>query len=91
MWEKLIDELNIVRQVCLETKDDDHFQTLRQLLPCGYNQKYTWMANYEVLANIYKQRKNHRLKEWHDFCDWIKSLPYSEIITLEDKNVQETL
>lgn len=52
-----------------------------QLLPSSYNQKRTVMLNYEVLAGIYPMRKNHKLDEWHVFCDWIESLPYSELIT----------
>lgn len=52
-----------------------------QLLPTSYNQKRTVMLNYEVLANIYKSRRNHKLDEWHTLCDWIESLPYSELIT----------
>ena len=52
-----------------------------QLLPSSYNQKRTVMLNYEVLANIYNSRKNHKLDEWVDFCKWIESLPYSELIT----------
>ena len=52
-----------------------------QLLPSSYNQKRTVMLNYEVLKNIYHARKNHKLDEWHYFCDWIESLPYSELIT----------
>lgn len=52
-----------------------------QLLPSSYNQRRTICTNYEVLANIYKSRKNHKLDEWHAFCDWIESLPYSELIT----------
>ena len=52
-----------------------------QLLPSSYNQKRTVMLNYEVLANIYKSRRNHKLDEWHTFCEWIESLPYSELIT----------
>lgn len=52
-----------------------------QLLPSSYNQKRTVMLNYEVLANIYKSRRNHKLDEWHTFCDWIERLPYSELIT----------
>ena len=52
-----------------------------QLLPSSYNQKRTVMLNYEVLANIYKSRRNHKLDEWHTLCDWIESLPYSELIT----------
>lgn len=56
-----------------------------QLLPSSYNQRRTVMLNYEVLANIYKSRKEHKLDEWREFCKWIESLPYSEIITGEDK------
>ena len=52
-----------------------------QLLPTSYNQKRTVMLNYEVLANMYKSRKNHKLDEWHDLCHWIEGLPYSELIT----------
>lgn len=52
-----------------------------QLLPSSYNQKRTVMLNYEVLANMYKSRRNHKLDEWHTFCDWVESLPYSELIT----------
>lgn len=52
-----------------------------QLLPSSYNQRRTVMLNYEVLANIYKSRRNHKLDEWHTFCEWIEGLPYSEIIT----------
>jgi len=52
-----------------------------QLLPSSYNQKRTIMLNYEVLAGIYPMRKNHKLDEWHTFCDWIENLPYSELIT----------
>lgn len=52
-----------------------------QLLPSSYNQKRTVMLNYEVLANIYKSRRNHKLDEWHTLCDWIEVLPYSELIT----------
>lgn len=54
-----------------------------QLLPSSYNQRRTVMMNYEVLANMYKSRKNHKLDEWHDFCDWVITLPYSELITGE--------
>ena len=54
-----------------------------QLLPTSYNQKRTVMLNYEVLANIYKSRRNHKLDEWHTFCDWIENLPYSKLITGE--------
>lgn len=56
-----------------------------QLLPSSYNQKRTVMLNYEVLANIYKSRKGHKLDEWNSFCDWIESLPYAELITGKEK------
>lgn len=57
-----------------------------QLLPSSYNQKRTVFLNYEVLSNIYKWRRNHKLDEWHVFCDWIETLPYPELITGEVKN-----
>lgn len=59
-----------------------------QLLPSSYNQKRTVMLSYEVLANMYKSRKNHKLDEWHTFCDWIESLPYSEMITGSTKETE---
>ena len=49
------------------------------MLPQGYNVKYTWCANYEVLANIYKSRQGHKLTEWHEFIEWIEGLPYTDI------------
>lgn len=62
------------------TKKDCWWQMI-QLLPSSYNQRRTVMLNYEVLANIYKSRKDHRLDEWRDLCKWIETLPYSELIT----------
>lgn len=56
-----------------------------QLLPASYNQKRTVLLNYEVLANIYKSRNNHKLDEWRDFCKWIETLPLSELITENSK------
>lgn len=76
-----IEMLNAYRENYLETKDKQDWWQLIQLLPSSYNQKRTVMLNYEVLANIYKSRKDHKLDEWHTFCDWIESLPYSELIT----------
>ena len=89
-----IDALNHYRNKFLETKikplkDESkraelmkkYWWQMIQLLPSSYNQKRTVMLNYEVLANIYKSRKNHKLDEWVDFCKWIESLPYSELIT----------
>ena len=66
------------------SKKDAWWQMI-QVLPSSYNQKRTVMLNYEVLANIYKSRRNHKLDEWHTLCDWIESLPYSELITGEKK------
>lgn len=85
VWENLIDSLNSLRESYIETKDYQIFQEIRCLLPQGYLVKSTVMLNYEVLANIYKSRKDHKLDEWHEFCDWIKQLPYSEFITGEYK------
>ena len=113
-FEAFIDYLNTCREAYLETKEKKYWWQMIQLLPSSYNQKRTVMMNYEVLANIYKSRKNHKLDEWAEhkestcpvdentpcpnpvefilceycevgkgFCDWIKMLPYSELITGE--------
>lgn len=79
--EMVIAELNFCRDKYLETKEKIWFDRMIQLLPSSYNQRRTVMLNYEVLANMYKSRKNHKLQEWRDLCEWIKTLPYSEIIT----------
>ena len=79
-----IDRLNVYRERYLETKDKNDWWQMIQLLPTSYNQKRTVMLNYEVLANIYKSRRNHKLDCWHTFCDWIEELPYSELITGKD-------
>lgn len=76
----VIEALNNYRKMYLATKDKKEWWQMIQLLPSSYNQKRTVMLNYEVLANIYKSRRNHKLDEWHTFCDWIESLPYSELI-----------
>ena len=73
--------LNDARQKYLETHDKAYWWQMIQLLPTSYNQKRTVMLNYEVLANIYKSRNNHKLDEWRDFCNWIEKLPHSELIT----------
>lgn len=75
--------LNKYRTLYLDTKDKDYWWQMIQLLPSSYNQRRTVMLNYEVLANIYPMRKNHKLDEWRDFCKWIETLPYSELITKE--------
>ena len=76
----VIESLNNYRKMYLATKDKKDWWQMIQLLPSSYNQRRTVMLNYEVLANIYKSRRNHKLDEWHTFCDWIESLPYSELI-----------
>lgn len=75
--------LNINREIYIDSKDKELWWQMIQLLPSSYNQRRTVMLNYETLANIYRQRKNHKLDEWREFCQWIKTLPYSEIITNE--------
>lgn len=79
--EAVIMLLNTARTMYLETKEKTYWWQMIQLLPSSYNQKRTVMLNYEVLANIYKSRRNHKLDEWHTLCDWIETLPLSEIIT----------
>ena len=82
--ERVIDALNMARECYLGCQDPiakkDWWWQMIQLLPTSYNQKRTVMLNYEVLNNIYFSRKNHKLDEWHVFCDWITELPYSELI-----------
>ena len=80
-----LNELEKLRAKFNETKDKKYWYALIQLLPASFNQKRTVMLNYEVLANMYKSRKNHKLDEWHTLCDWMKTLPYSELITGEFK------
>ena len=75
-----IECLNSYRDLYLQTKDKKYWWQMIQLLPSSYNQKRTVMLNYEVLANMYKSRRNHKLDEWHTFCDWIERLPYSQLI-----------
>ena len=84
----IVDRLNVYRERYLETKDKNDWWQMIQLLPTSYNQKRTVMLNYEVLANIYKSRRNHKLDEWHTFCDWIEELPYSELITGKEYDVE---
>ncbi len=85
--ECVLNALNTSRTNFLETKDKKWWWQMIQILPTSYNQKRTVMLNYEVLVNIYHSRKNHKLDEWHVFCDWIEQLPYSEIITGGDLHV----
>ena len=80
--------LNYFRRRYLETKDKRFWWGMIQTLPSSYNQRRTVMLSYEVLVNIYRWRRDHKLDEWHTFCDWIESLPYSDIITGEVQNEQ---
>ena len=97
--EKIVDILNGYRDIYVNWDRQDEFiqrafdyekklvwWQLIQLLPSSYNQKRTVMLNYEVLANIYKSRNNHKLDEWRALCNWIEKLPYSELITGKDNN-----
>lgn len=83
--EETIDYLNVARTFYNRETDPkikkDYWWQMIQLLPSSYNQTRNVMFNYEVLANIYRQRKNHKLDEWREFCKWIETLPYSELIT----------
>lgn len=76
-----IDDLNDSRSIYLKIKNKGDWWQMIQLLPSSYNQTRNVMLNYEVLANIYRQRKNHKLDEWREFCQWIESLPYAELVT----------
>ena len=81
MLNETVRYLNAVREAFVETKDKEYWWQMIQLLPSSYNQRRTVMLNYAVLRNIYHARKDHKLDEWHTFCDWIESLPYSDLIT----------
>ena len=82
--ETVVAELENIRLRFKETKSKDDWYDMIQLLPSSYNQMSTCTFNYETLINIYRARKNHKLAEWHTFCDWIETLPYAEqLITFE--------
>ena len=80
--------LNAARDKYLETKDKTFWWQMIQLLPTSYNQKRTVMLNYEVLANMFAARVNHKLDEWHEFCDWIRTLKLSALITGESDDIR---
>lgn len=81
----VVDLLNDARDDYLKTNDKKYWWQMIQLLPSSYNQRRTLMLNYEVLANIYRSRRNHKLDEWHTFCDWVESLPESHLITGKER------
>ena len=78
----LCKDLNMCREQYLAKHDKEWWWQMIQLLPSSYNQKRTIQLNYAVLRNMYHARRNHKLDEWHDFCSWVESLPYAELITL---------
>ena len=91
-FKKQIEYLECLRTAYISAKDEikyagmnkkDLWRQMIQLLPSSYNQTRNVMLNYEVLANIYKSRRDHKLDEWREFCKWIASLPYSELIIME--------
>lgn len=75
-----INHMNKCRELFLKTKDKAYWWQMIQLLPTSYNQKRTVMMSYEALANMYEYRKDHKLDEWRKFCNWVESLPYSDLI-----------
>lgn len=79
--EFIIDALNLYRIRYIETNDIKYWYDMIQILPTSYNQRRTVQLNYEVLHNMYHARKSHVLDEWVEFCEWIETLPYSELIT----------
>ena len=86
IWYGLIRDLERLRKLYNKTKDKRYWKELIRLLPEGWLQTRTVTMNYEVLRNIYSQRKNHKLSEWHQFCDWVNTLPYGyELITFDLK------
>ncbi len=82
--ESVIETLESLRLRYLETKDKELWYTIIQLLPSSYNQMRTCTLNYENLCNIYYARKNHKLAEWHTYCDWVKDLPYFADLFIQD-------
>ena len=76
--------INKYRNKFIDTNNYDDFRTLRQFLGMNYNYKFTWSGNYEILLNMYRQRKNHKLKEWHTICDWIKTLPGMDVFIIDN-------
>ena len=81
----IVDHLEQIRLKYVETRDKAYWYDMIQLLPSSYNQMRTCTLNYETLINIYFARKNHKLDEWHTFCDWIKTLPYAKELILAEE------
>ena len=77
----IVPQLNEDRRNFIDTNDKQYWHNMIQLLPTSYNQKRTVQLNYAVLRNMYHSRKNHKLDEWRNFCEWVETLPYAELIT----------
>ena len=77
----VLNELERLRKLFNETHEKKYWRAIIELLPMGYNIKATVLLNYEVLTGMYRDRKNHKLNEWHTFCNWVECLPYAELIT----------
>lgn len=90
-YNHVIDFLNHIRNVYLMTRDKSVWWQMIQLLPSSYNQQATLMLNYEVLANMYHARKNHKLDEWREFCKWIESLPYAKELIIGEEKTGDTV
>ena len=88
--ETVVERLEQVRLKYMETKSREDWYDLIQLLPSSYNQMRTCSFNYETLVNIYYARKNHKLAEWHEFCDWIETLPYEKELIICREETAET-
>ena len=82
MWDSIVCYCETLRRLYLETKDIKYWKELIRVLPESWLQTRTWTANYSTLRNIYHWRKDHKLTEWHQFCDWIKTLPYANELLL---------
>ena len=87
----VITQLEYDRRLYLKANDKKYWWQMIQLLPSSYNQTRNVMMNYEVLANIYRQRKNHKLDEWREFCKWIERLPYNELITKSNQTKSDLI
>ena len=83
VWEELIARLEELRNLYNETKDKIYWEELLRLLPVSYLQTRMFDCNYQTLRNIYHQRKNHKLSEWHEFCRWVEKLPYAKELICE--------
>lgn len=96
--DNLVNTINLINEYIDKYKNETNDETMKkcywmqiiQLLPTSYNQRRTVLMNYEVLVNIFKWRENHKLSEWRTFCNWIKTLPYSELIT-GDQNYEKNI